>query len=784
MESCEMNIERDKELEFHGEGTLNAVTRWISSHDEGIAEWLKNARRAYQADRANVDDPDRVAVILLKDLDRHSPARIGLLDVGGATIEDLESWRVWDNPHASSRSPDILEEETQGNGGKAYMFRLFSGATHILGVGERTLNRMGFDGLPMTEERGTPGFVPSVAEGREVREVDWSVELNRVLRAYGIEGGDLPSDVIAVLQKRKRFTLVEGEDPVGLARGRIDPQDLLLRVLRHDQSTLALQQVRVYAIHNGTTQYEGRPLALEPIPPYPGQEGPFICEVPADLPDDEGVLQSTTQGGSREPGRLILCTSKDNMHTRHKVLRPRWKLSYRAGHQMLGSKSMAEIAPATPGAEFIYGEIELEALAAYVHHGRTRPKDGPLIQAVDLFIAIKVRERAKEINDRRRHKQDSDQLDEVQRENKLLDKFKNKFMPTDGAGGNGNRGVGGPGPSSPRPPRPPTPTGEIPAVIELGWPNDQVLRVGKGVPVRLATILRAHVRDDQDRIVPGVDLDWVVDESQVVRLEHGGVLRGRRGGTCNIYAKVRGTTINSRSVPIEVWVIDHVLLTPRSLEILLGKKERITAEVTNDNGERSTEVLLEWRHDADDQFIVRINPSGEVFGNRVGRTSISAGGSGVQDDPVWARVHVEVEVKPNPEVSKRGSGFPQLKLTDRDADPITGDIRAGSPDQPTLWQEVADEKNNIWWLNLQSEDAAFAIDKRPTDIRFWRMFHAGQLVEMVVQVHMAQDYTKGDDERPEYWFQHKQAMERNQISLKQVMWQDLKEYVETGRVSE
>ncbi len=71
-----------------------------------------------------------------------------------------------------------------------------------------------------------------------------------------------------------------------------------------------------------------------------------------------------------------------------------------------------------------------------------------------------------------------------------------------------------------------------------------------------------------------------------------------------------------------------------------------------------------------------------------------------------ARVHVEVEVKPNPEAPKRGSGFPQLLMTDKDPDPLTGEVREGSPDQPTLWQEVQDQQNNIWWLNLQSEDAA------------------------------------------------------------------------------
>ena len=90
----------------------------------GIAEWLKNARRAYQTDRANVDEKCRVAVILLKDEDTSGPARIGLLDVGGANLDDVNAWSVWQDPTASSRGSPMPEEETHGNGGKAYMYRL------------------------------------------------------------------------------------------------------------------------------------------------------------------------------------------------------------------------------------------------------------------------------------------------------------------------------------------------------------------------------------------------------------------------------------------------------------------------------------------------------------------------------------------------------------------------------------------------------------------------------------------------------------------------------------
>src|SRR3990172_977607 len=120
-----MAIERDPNIRFHEQGTLNAVTRWIATHDEGIAEWFKNVRLAYQADRADVVDEHRKAILLAIDADGPTPARIGVLDVGGASLEDVTQWSTWQDPEASRRSPGVAEEDTQGNGGKAYMYRLF-----------------------------------------------------------------------------------------------------------------------------------------------------------------------------------------------------------------------------------------------------------------------------------------------------------------------------------------------------------------------------------------------------------------------------------------------------------------------------------------------------------------------------------------------------------------------------------------------------------------------------------------------------------------------------------
>jgi len=75
---------------------------------------------------------------------------------------------------------------------------------------------------------------------------------------------------------------------------------------------------------------------------------------------------------------------------------------------MIGAKPISEFFAAyPPGAQYLYGTVELAALeAAYVEHGRRRPKPGPLVEALDHFISEKVREIAQQINAKRQQKLD------------------------------------------------------------------------------------------------------------------------------------------------------------------------------------------------------------------------------------------------------------------------------------------------------------------------------------------------------------------------------------------
>jgi hypothetical protein len=477
-----MSIERNESIRFHEKGTLEAVTRWIATHHDGIAEWFKNVRRQYQADRANVAPEHRAAVLLLKDAKDGKPARIGVLDVGGATLEDVTAWSTWQDPEASRRGSSLEEEETQGNGGKAYMFRLFSGAARILGVRDGRRNCKGFEGEPGTVERGTPGWMPTVAGGREVEISSFDAELREALQPFDVAVEDLPEGVRAGVKARKAFTLVEGQQPTGLYKGRVDADDLIDKVIRHEQSTLSLEQVDFFVFHNGRALDDGKRLRLPAIAPYPGLETPLVFEIPDQLQLDNGQMVSTTEGGTRDRGRVTLHTSAENMQAAWRTLRPRWQIVYRTRYQMVGAKPVPEITGATPGAQYVYGTVELPALEpAYVEHGRRRPKPGPLTEAVDRFIAEQIRELAHQINARRQEKLDENALDEVHEENRKLDEFKNRFLPNYGEG-SGGPGQNGAGPDGPPPPPPPPELGKVPEELVYSIPEGGI-HIGKGLKV-------------------------------------------------------------------------------------------------------------------------------------------------------------------------------------------------------------------------------------------------------------------------------------------------------------
>ena len=78
------------------------------------AAWYLNGKRPssqYQVDRANVAENHRVAALLLQDASDGKPARMGVLDVGGATLEDVTAWSVWQDTSASHRGSGLVSHD-------------------------------------------------------------------------------------------------------------------------------------------------------------------------------------------------------------------------------------------------------------------------------------------------------------------------------------------------------------------------------------------------------------------------------------------------------------------------------------------------------------------------------------------------------------------------------------------------------------------------------------------------------------------------------------------------
>lgn len=772
-------IERDKQIKFHEQGTLAAVTRWLNQHEDGFPEWMKNVKAAYQEDRANTPSDQRVAVLLFKDKDANSPARLGVLDVGGATNEDVERWGVWQDPDASKRGSDKVEEITQGNGGKAYQYRLFKGHSFILGVKNNKLNCKGFEGDEGTLERGIPGYIPNATKAKDYSVTSWEDSLVEQLKDYDIGISDLPSDVRKVLNDRKAFTIVQGIEPINWQR-KTDVKFFIKRVIKNPQATLAIQQIKFYVIHNGKILFDGQPLQLEPVPPYPNFEGPFEHEIPSSLTNPENNRKvSTTKNGKYTLGRILLYTSKDSMESNFVRLKPRWKVTYKTKFEIVGQKDIPEVTPTVPGSHFIYATVELDALTDYVNTGRSRPTPGELVYAVDSFLAEHIKTLARKINETRVMQQDEEILDDIHQDNKFLNDLKNEFMPEEGqvdlSSIFGNEAGG-----KKKKPGHKIDWGKIVDRVNLSTYN---LKCAKGFKTNIVSVVKAIAKDINDKPVL-TNIEWKSDNSRILSISQEGDLEALSKGKCKMYAYIKGTDKVSPPLEIEIVEVKEVYLNPRTLQVSLGQSKQITAQVKNDENSLYTDVLLNWKHDSDNQDLVKISPKGFVFGNVIGKTNVYAGVNIGQ--VLWNNIPTEVEVIKGTNGQSGGSGFPQLLMTGKDKDPITGEIRPGNPEQPALMQDVIDVKNNIWWLNMQSKDANFAYELRKSDLIAWRLFHSKLFVEMMIQVWMSHEYIKkGDNEKPELWSSHKANYERFYVDLTSKMWDKLSPWIKkAGSVTE
>src|SRR5262249_27670595 len=149
-------------------------------------------------------------------------------------------------------------------------------------------------------------------------------------------------------------------------------------------------------------------------------------------------------------------------------------------------------------------------------------------------------------------KLDERALDQVHEENRKLNEFKNRFLPSHGEG-NGAAGGEGEGPRS-RGGGGYTDWGEVPDAIEHFTPGEGIC-IGTGVTVPLRSFLEVSVRDARGRPVHAA-LEWISSDSHVAAISQSGELEAREKGTCEIEIKVKGTGIQAGPIRVDVWNVD------------------------------------------------------------------------------------------------------------------------------------------------------------------------------------------------------------------------------------
>ena len=155
---------------------------------------------------------------------------------------------------------------------------------------------------------------------------------------------------------------------------------------------------------------------------------------------------------------------------------------------------------------------------------------------LSTVLSEKIRELARQINDRHKEQHDERALDEVHEENRKLDEFKNRFLPNVGEG-NGDVGSHGAGPGN-RPGHGPTQWGTVPETIDYLVP-DEGIHIAKGITTSVRRLVEASVKDTLGRPVR-IPIDWFTSDAHIVADSRDGKLEAREKGTCEIWGRQEG----------------------------------------------------------------------------------------------------------------------------------------------------------------------------------------------------------------------------------------------------
>lgn len=714
-----MNVDffPDDEAKVHTLGAISIICSAFRSHEDGLPEWVKNSSDAYT--RREVAPQQRVIVLLLKDGRNGQAAAVACLDFGGIDVRDIEGkFRQWADPSAAG--PEAGVQGGHGNGGKCYMTQLFSDYSYLQSVFKGRGNRYGFKGGDPV-----PGYFPSKEKGRDYLVTNPEGELQEALRVFGIGLTDLPEAAQAAWLTRQSFTLVVGIGAKHLAKGRVPAREWIGAIAGDSEMVLPLQRNSVYVLHNRQPHVDANPLTLPEIEPIPGAEAPRVVQLPDELPDP-ATGDAVSTGAVKDVSLLQLRTSEKSMQgfkrrTRHAIFG--WTHDNRAtGFWEVTALSTAAYA------NKIYGDLFLEALKEYKQNDRRNHSEAPLTRALRAWIQQQINLYSAEFEELDRLHATKEQQDELSHLNQALNDWKNAFLEQE-FGGSGETTKGNGGGAKERKPLPRAPVSSV--VLEI---SHQM--AGQGVAFQPTV----KFFDATGTRVRPVLHEWVASDRAVASFDRSlNMLVTGKPGRSSLTVVCKESGVESNTVEIEVLGIATIAVAPKALELPAGSCSPLTATVVTEDGREVQGVYLIWTEG--DRSVVSVGASGMVYGLVPGSSIVTAG-----DDAAEVAEPCTVEVVQREEAGQKGSGFPQILLSEIDNDPLGEVPPKFTSADPPVYQRPQDVDANIWWINMASPlarryiDAAKGGAKNPE----WRVYLLERYIEIMVKIVLTYDYSHGE----------------------------------------
>jgi len=359
------------------DGFLDLIGREFATHEQGLAEWLKNAADATLA--AGLTPGVETIFLDFTDGDTLTPPTFACVDFVGMTLEAIETgfkpWGRWLR-HGERRG----SYGGYGIGGKFYMRQMFA-SSYLITYSQGLVNIFGFDA--------------NRAYGYARQYRNRSVDPGKALLLAGIDPlADIAGLRNAVVSGKRGFSVFRGVGPKGVGE-RIDVEDLCRRLRNHPQAQRPLRSHRVCVIHNGVVAIERfRPRS---IPKKSGFERPWVRKIPATLPRIDGGRGGVIRlsENSRPAGTLRLFASNESLVQRGRMASLN-RINFLGRDGVVASYRIDELDVEVPHGESIFGECSLSTagLAEERRAKKTRdklvgtPETGALLRWVGAQVVL------------------------------------------------------------------------------------------------------------------------------------------------------------------------------------------------------------------------------------------------------------------------------------------------------------------------------------------------------------------------------------------------------------